>query len=438
MLAPIRYFNAYVLFPFLEKQSKRSITPKLRELQNFEKLGREQQLQLQREALHRILVHAKAHIPYYTDLFKKLSFDESKVLEDIRYVQKLPILTKTMVRENIDRIKLPAAHHARKTGGSTGQSVFFYYDDAGLDWSAAINLMAYEMAGNLPHKGDAHIGSELGIEEPPLKYKLLDRLKLFAQNRSRLMINSFSDEDLAASFAQLKSIKPFLLQGHPSSGYAIANYIKEKNLPLKTYCSVFEPSGEMLTSKMVETMEKYLGCRVANRYGNAEFGVMAHTRIQDPYNELKVFDRAFYIEDAYKSDLIVSGFTNFSMPLIRYQTGDIATVKSEAKGTFISDLQGRVHDAVVIDGRPYMSHYIMDYLDHKIRGIREFQILSSNQSTPLINIVPENEADAGRIESMLKERWPKGLDVGFVRYEELRKVGWQQKFRHVIDLSSRT
>ena len=429
-----RFINGFVLFPLLEKYAKRDVFSKLDELKKYEKLTLKDQLQIQKNELHKILQHCQSNVPYYKDLFVTSGFDIDSVLKDIRHIEKLPILTKQIIRENRDRIVLPSAIHPRKTGGSTGQSVFFYYDNVGLDWTSAINLMAYEMAHNYVYRNDAHISSELGFNPPPLKHRLMDWLKLFAQNRQRLMIRSFSDEDLAESFKQLKKIKPYLLQGHPSSGYAIAQYIQRKGLPLKKYCDVFEPSGEMLTEKMVQSMEKHLGCKVVNRYGNAEFGVMAHSRFEDTYRKLKVFNRAFFIEECTQSNLIVTNYTNYCMPLIRYDTGDIATVKNENDGTFIYDLQGRVHDTVKIANEDYATHYIMDYLDHKIRNIREFQILLQKNKNPLINIVPESREDASRIEKEFKDRWPQGIDVHFIDYEDLKKVGWQQKFRHVIDM----
>jgi len=283
------------------------------------------------------------------------------------------------------------------------------------------------------HKKDCHISSELGIAPPPLKGKFLDWLKLFSQNRKRLMISSFSDEDLDETYNNLKSIRPYLLQGHPSSAYAIASYIKKNNLKKKKYCKVFEPSGEMLTEKVVKTIEEYLGAKVVNRYGNAEFGVMAHSKSGDAYTKLKIFERAFYIEDVDASNLIVTNCTNYGMPLLRYDTGDIGTVRRESDGSYIYNIQGRIHDNVSINGEDYATHFIMDYLDHKIRSVREFQIIVNGSHVPKLNIVPENEEDRDRILSMLKERWPIGLDVEFVKYEELEKVGWRQKFRHVIE-----
>ena len=429
----IRYFNGYVLFPMLEKIAKRDIFSKYLELKKFEGFSAEQKLQVQKDELYNILLYCKTSIPYYQDLFDEHSFDIEKVKNDISAIEELPLLTKEIIRENGPRMVSRTAIHPRKTGGSTGQSVLFHYDDSGLDWTSAINLRAYDMAGNFLHKKDCHISSELGIAPPPLKWKLLDWLKLFSQNRSRLMISSFSDADLEKTFKDLCSMRPFLLQGHPSSAYAIANYIKKKNVKKRKYCDIFEPSGEMLTEKVVKTIEEYLGAKVVNRYGNAEFGVIAHSKANDPYTKLKIFDRAFYIEEAESSSLIVTNFTNYGMPLLRYDTGDIGTVKNESDGSYIYDIQGRVHDTVSIDGEEYATHFIMDYLDHKIRNIREFQIIVNDSSLPALNIVPEDEADSDRIRAELLQRWPQGLDVNFIDFDDLQKVGWRQKFRHIID-----
>lgn len=428
----IRLFNAYILFPYLEKRSGRQIRPKLDELRSFHRLGKTDRTEIRKREFHRALLFAREKVPYYRDLFQRLSFDIDRILRDLKFIQDLPVLTKEIIRENTDRLRLPEAGHARKTGGSTGQSVFFYYDGPGLDWTSALNLWAYELAGNAPHLPDCHISSELGMLKPPLKERFLDALKLFAQNRKRVMIRSFSDEDLKKTFRQLRRNKPYLLQGHPSSGYAIANYIKLNGLKRKTYCEVFEPSGEMMTPKIAAAITDYLGCKVVNRYGNAEFGVMAHSRPQDDYRKLLIFDRAFYIEEVDQGSLIVSNCTNLSFPLFRYDTGDLGTVRHEDDGSFIYDLQGRIHDLVRIAGEEYATHYIMDYLDHKIRGVREFQILVDSARNPLLNIVPEDATDRPRIERELRARWPQGLDIGFIRHEQLVTAGWRQKFRHII------
>ena len=93
-----------------------------------------------------------------------------------------------------------------------------------------------------------------------------------------------------------------------------------------------------------------------------------------------------------------------------------------------------MHDNVKIANEIYATHYIMDYLDHKIGQIREFQILESEGKPPVLTIVAEIESDLERIKNALLERWPNGLEIKFIKYDELIKVGWRQKFRHIINI----
>lgn len=438
-LGIISYANGHILFPLVEKYAKRDVLSKFQKLKAFDLLTVNQQRKIQKDECYNFLAFCRAEVPYYKDLFESISFDIEKIKRDIKYINDLPLLTKQIVKENEQKLRMFGAYNVRKTGGSTGQSVYFYFDGPGLDWTAAINLLAYEMAGKKVHHTDCHISADLeilGLSGKNFKDKFFDWARLFVQNRNRLMISSFSDEDLKSVVANLKKINPYMLQGHPSTAYAIAHYIETYKIsPPKI--KVFEPTGEMLTDKMVEKIEAVLKCKVTNRYGNAECGVIAHALFDDNYKRLKVFERAFYVEDCHQSPIVVTGFTNKGFPLVRYDTGDIATVATESTGTFIYNIQGRIHDKVKIDGKLYPTHFIMDCLDHKVRGVREFQILLADEELPLLKIVPESEDDQSRITSEVQKVWSRGLNLEFVKFESFQTVGWRQKFRHVVDLRNK-
>lgn len=427
------FFNGYILLPLLERAAHRDVFSKLKALNTFEKLSNEEQLQFQRDEAYRFLSFCQERIPYYRDVISRSGLNLEKIKTDIRHIQDLPVLTKDLIREHSGQMRQSSAHHVRKTGGSTGPSVFFYYDNVGMDWTSAINFKSYEMAGKRRYHRDCHISAELNLNPTTLKGRIQDWIGLSAHNRRRLMIDSFSDSHLGTVLKNLRQIRPYLLQGHPSSAYAIANYIERHGLTIRPLCRVFEPSGEALNEKMVAKIEQFMACKVVNRYGNAEFGVVAHSRAQDNYKKLKVFRRAFYVEPAEVGPLIVTNFTNLGFPLLRYDTGDVGTVKEEASGCYIYDIQGRIHDLVEIHGELFPTHYIMDFLDHRVKGVKEFQVVLGRGKVPKLNMVPEQLEDQGRILQMVQARWPQGLEVEFISYEQLKTVGWRQKFRHVID-----
>lgn len=428
----IGYFSGYIVYPLIEKFSGRKILSKFKELKNFESLSRVEQVHQQRLYLYELLGHSQQTVPYYKSLFKAHSFDIEKVKKDIKWVEDLPILTKEIIREQTENFKSTgsAPLHQRKTGGSTGQAVFFYYDCNALDWTAAINLRAYEISGKKPHHSDCHSGAELGFSAPPLR----DKIKLFAQNRSVLKVSSFSEMGIASAYSFLKRKKPYLLQAHPSTLVAIANYVEDKGLPPVQLCKVFEPSGEMLTEKSVRLIKKNILCDVYNRYGNAEFGVIAHSLSASDYNSLRVFDRAFYAESGRGSNVIVTSLTNFGFPLIRYDTGDLADVVHRECGTFIENIQGRIHDLVAIADEIIPTHYIMDYLDHKVGGVREFQIVVEKEKDPVLCIVAAEYGDKDHIKRTVLARWPKNLSIRFINFDEVVRSGWRQKFKHLVEL----
>lgn len=432
----LNYLNGYVLFPLMERYAKRNISAKFHELRTFERLGNEAQKQQQTKELVSLLQFCATEVPYYRDLFQKLQFSPDKVQKDVKYLQDLPLLTKQIVRDNTEKLKSSTAIHARKTGGSTGQSAFFFFDNEGLDWTAAINLLSYSMAGKKPHHRDLHTSADqdlLGIKPKTLKTKLINGLKLTVMNRNVLMVSSFADEDLGKLFATIKRHRPYLVQAHPSTMSALANYVKSKSLNAKNYFSVLEPTGEMLTDKIVQNVTEAFGCKIVNRYGNAEFGVVAHSKYEDSYNRLMVFRRAFYIEECEDAPLVITNFTNRGFPLIRYDTGDVGTVREENDGCFLYDIKGRVHDIVTIGERNYPTHFIMDVLDHKVGGIREFQIVLENNELPHLKIVPEPQQSQERIQQTIRQIFPTGLKISFIEIEHLETSGWRKKFRHVID-----
>lgn len=438
-MLPLRYFNGYVLYPFLEKRSGRNVLSKLKEVRSFDQLSNSQQLEAQKKYLFDYLEFCGT-LPYYQQLFTKYHFTPSSVLKDVRAIQQLPIMTKQQIVENTKSLRSSTAYHERKTGGSTGKSLFVYYDSDGLDWTAAINLRSYEMCGKRPHHKDMHSSADQSLLEAgniKLKWKMINWAKLFAQNRSILTVNDYGKSSLEKMYKQLRRCRPYLLQAHPSTIYALAKYLEPSGRGKGSF-DFFEPSGEMLTDKMSRTIEEVFSCKVANRYGNAEFGVVAHSRQQDGHNKLRVFRRSFYVEEVEAGALLVTGYTNKGFPLLRYDTGDVATVVEEGDGCFLYDIQGRVHDQLELGGKVYPTHVIMDYLDHKVKGVSEFQIVLNDHKRPQLNLIPECVGDKERILSEVGEPFAGNMDVVFITFDQLEKQGWRNKFRHIVDKRGRS
>lgn len=431
--------GGYVAYPIAHRMEKRNVAAAVAELQQFYSLPFARRRAIALGRLQDILRFAGANVPYYRDLFRTLAFDPERV-DDARRLEALPYLTKDIIREQGDRmLSRPLEglrHHPCKTGGSTGLSCTIYYDQEAADYSSAVTYFARQCIGKSRHRSELHFACRFPHDPVP-QWPSREDFKCFAMNRSNIFFDRIDDVGLEEIWQTLKRRKPYLVHAHPSTIHALAAYVKRKYGGGKTF-EVFESSGELLEPKAREMIASALQCRVVDRYGLAELGVMAYERDGADHG-LQVFESEGWAESRPLSEdngdgaqeLVFTGFRNKLMPLIRYATGDLATVEERAHGFVLTNVTGRIHDVVPIDGVNYPTHHIQDILDHRVRGIQEFQIDLRNDP-PTLRLVLEPWANPDETRAKLSAFWPTGFDVAFVGHEDFVLVGRRAKFRHVV------
>jgi phenylacetate-CoA ligase len=114
------------------------------------------------------------------------------------------------------------------------------------------------------------------------------------------------------------------------SAFEFAKYLKEHKIefyPPKVVVSTIGP----LTEEVKETIEMGMGCRVYNQYGSREVGVVACQCKEQKglhtfpwYNYVEIVDEKDQPVEQGEGRIVVTTLHNFSMPLIRYDIGDIA------------------------------------------------------------------------------------------------------------------
>jgi phenylacetate-CoA ligase len=386
--------------------------------------------------------HACANVPYYRDLFARISFDPEKLLIDESYLQDIPYLTKDIIRAEGERL-LRDDHgavrkHVSKTGGSTGPAARIIYDQAAADWSSAVTRHARNRIGKRHFHSELHFASKFP-EQFPLRDRLREHAKCLAMNRHNVFFASFEPGELEAIWRNIKRIRPHLVHGHPSTMYHLALHVGSREGAAGVF-GVFESSGELLSSHQRDTIARVFRCDVVDRYGLAEAGIVAYQSsltdlsmlVLDPiaWPEASGVGATASERDRKTGELVITTTTNRMMPLIRYRTGDIAVVEQTARGFVLAELVGRIHDVVEIAGERRPTHYIQDVLD-RIGGIREFQI-ELREQRPLLRLVPEDGADTGGIRDRIARYWGGAVDVEFIAPSDLRLLGARRKFRHLV------
>jgi phenylacetate-CoA ligase len=435
--------SAHVAYPVAEHLEAREVRPKIKALSAHYRQPLAQRLPLVREQVADTVAHAMAHVPYYRDAFGSIGFDPHKLRSDLGYLQDLPWLTKDIIREQGERmLSRPLAeqrHHVCKTGGSTGQSTVIYYDQSAADHSAAVTLYCRAQAGKSKRQSELHFAARFP-GDPPLMWPTREDFKCFAMNRSNIFFNALDEAGLEDMWATLRRRLPHLVHGHPSTLYALACHIEKTRGSAKAF-AIFESSGELMEPYQRQKIAQALRCQVINRYGLAELGVVAYD-LQNPDTTpgMQLLDSEAWCEIAPtehdslgegQGELCFTGVHNRLMPLIRYRSGDLGQLKTTTQGRYLTEVIGRIHDMVPINGTPHATHHIQDVLDHRVGGIEEFQI-DLRSTPPVLRIVVDTHGNAQDIAHKLQTFWPNAFDVQFVGHSDLVRVGRHAKFRHVV------
>jgi len=381
-------------------------------------------------------------VPFYRELFARHGFDPAGLAEDPGRLAALPPLDRDtllaagprLVDERLD----PETLQVRRTGGSTGAAARIYYSDASLDWTAAVHWWAREGIGAGRTAREAHLSTAPGTTIPR-RDRLREAVKCAALNRTNLPLTSWDPDALEGLRRDLARARPQLVQGHPSTLHALARHVAERGGLTAPLFAVFESTGETLDPGVRKTIEDALGCRVIDRYGSAEFGVVAYER-PDGHPGLELLEAVAWAEALPTGDsgeeLVLTGLLNPAMPLLRYRTGDrarLAREPDEVAGRIVA-LQGRVHDAVVLGGRRVPTHVIQDRLD-ALGCVEEFQIETDGAGAPRLRVAAPAAAHA-RVRARVRACWGDALALEFTTRDRFVRTGWRGKFRHVVHRES--
>jgi phenylacetate-CoA ligase len=263
-------------------------------------------------------------------------------------------------------------------------------------------------------------------------------------NRYNLPFSDFEPASLDAMWRRLRSLRPYLVHGHPSTMYWLAVRVHALGDRGPPAFRVFESSGELLKNYQRDMIAQVFECEVVDRYGLAEVGIAAYQAdrndramlVNDPlvWPEIAPLDE--YIDNSAdeqdeSGEIVVTTSKNRMMPLIRYRTGDMAVLSESPSGFVLSKLVGRIHDVIEIGGRKLPTHYIQDVLD-RIGGIREFQVELRGDG-PVIRLVPERDANVDNIRAQVDRFWNNELKIEFIDASELQLLGWRRKFRRIVE-----
>ena len=428
-----------VWFRLAENKLGRRVTEKIKTIRSFYAVDSVQKQDKTTKLLAETVEFARAQLPYYRDAIS--SAVAGKVAKDPRYMEEIPVLSKeTLIQlgeELIPRSVPREGLKRMKTGGSSGASAYVYYDQDAADWSSATTWFCRSLHESLWNNLHVHFACDFG-EEPAGPPTFQQRLHRWALNRENVFTLRFDDQALERYLSTLKSMKPRIAASHPSTMYSIANRAEQLGGDWMGTMSVFESSGERLHDYQRAKISEVFGCPVVNRYGLAEAGVVAYQMDLDS-SDMRVMSHLAHFKceaSGAVEDVCITTLRNRAMPLINYQPGDLARFRRDSsRELHISAIEGRIHDQFTVGGVTIMSHSLMDVLDHRVGGVKEFQVHRSRSTNHVkLLVVPERHLDSEAVENAVERYIGARLPVVVADASDLVRVGWRQKFKHLVDV----
>ena len=423
----ISSFIDFSKFTLAEKIMGRKIQEKVRYIKNYYKISWRERKLIQNNKIKEFVKYSFKYIPYYNKVFSENLVN--KIEKDIKFFNDLPTINKKIIKENHNRLINPKIVSNKiykcDTGGSTGEKISILYDDYAADMSSSIIRFC---RNNLRTPGkDLHFASDLDIRIN-LRDKYKEIFKSFVLGRDNIFFSSLTDVDIDLIIKKIRSYKPILIHCHPSTMLMILDFCKKNENNLNF--SFFESSGELLTENDKIKIENFFNCKVVQRYGQAEVGIIAYQFFSD--ENIYVLDNSIYCENL-NEDIFVTNLDNRYMPLIRYQTGDIGKLRENNKGNYFKKIVGRKHECLHINNKIYLTHHIQDILDHKVRNINLFQIKINNGKKHTIFLNIENKIYEEEIKNKIDEYFQYSFEIKFVDKSEFVYKGSRSKFSYILN-----
>ena len=335
--------------------------------------------------LDNILLHATKTTKFYK------SYNNSKKIEEF------PVISKNRIQENFDDFKssvyLNRNNYKVATSGSTG-TPFFLYQDKNKRNRNTSDILYYLKLNNYK------IGDCLYELEVWRDNNKKSNFKSWAQNVVQFDISKLTDSRILYFLKKLKTSKQKkILLGFASSYESICRYLDKVDYDLDDLnISTIIANSEYLNPYTKTTMGKYFNAPVLSRYSNEEIGIIAHQTTKSP-EEFIINCASYHVEildmendkPARSGDfgrIVVTDLFNYCMPMIRYDTGDIAKLNESDKNPLkLKQIEGRKMDLIYDSQGNIVSSFIVYTKFYKYyKLLKQYQFIQEGEKEYTIKL----------------------------------------------------
>lgn len=336
---------------------------------------------LQTAKLRRIVDYAYSHVAHYRRLFDSVGF-QPRHISSIRDLRHVPITTKQELQRLPPEDRIGNDLDLRtlvqeRTSGSTGEPFTSYFDRSFVTTRNGLFLRALHVAGYRPGQKLMLVTADTGRSRPYLRWR-------YASIES-------SAEELVS---QLDSFRPSVLYGCTTPLRMMAEFARESGR------SFHRPGVVVCTAETLDATTRTLLRDVFNAdvfdiYGLTETGLIAwECGAHDGYHLSEDTAIVELHEDPEHDaeQLIVTNLALKSMPMIRFQTGDLATMVMERDCQCgrtlrrIRHIAGRMVDCLKPKNNRVVTPYEVTLAMEAVPGLDRYQVVQTDADRFVVRI----------------------------------------------------
>jgi|WetSurMetagenome_2_1015567.scaffolds.fasta_scaffold00011_20 phenylacetate-CoA ligase len=355
--------------------------------QILENPGSPEMIMLKESHLNRILSHATETTRFYSNY------------RDFNSINDFPVINKSEIREHsiefLARDFIGKKLHKVTTSGSTGTPLSVFQDEIKRRRHIAENIYFSEQAG-------IALGSRLYYLRVWNEINRKSFVKRHLQNIIMQDAADLTDHKLELFISRLeRDSSGSAVLAFASTLEVMAQFIERNQRKSNAHVSCFIAISETLSDGARNILQEAFGCPVISRYSNMENGFLAQ-QCGDKCGEYHINTSGFYVEllDPDRDENVGSGLTgrivvtdlfNFAMPLIRYDTGDMAVFSDQSScgklGPVFTSIEGRRVDFIYsTDGGLLSPHVITNTMWRYSSLIKQFQFIQNSRRNYTIRL----------------------------------------------------
>ena len=322
--------------------------------------------------------------------------------------KEFPVINKNTIRSQQDRFMSSAYEkdklYQMSTSGSTGTPFVCYQN---VEKKKRVNAEIIYYSGKVGYR----LGENLSYIRTVVKQVKKSKLKQFMQNQTLIHCGQLSDVGIEGLIEELRRYSKknrggVTLLGYSSTYTAMKDYLRRKGIDVipGVHVTGAIASSDMLFDETREAMNRAFGnIHMVSRYSNEENGVLGQ---DEGINNVFPINEADYIVEILDAEgnevengtigrIVVTDLYNYAMPMIRYDTGDVAAIEileiNGRKRRCLTNFSGRRVDVIFDTQGNALSPYVITNHMWSFPDVTQFQVVQTGEKQYVLKLNVQKE-----------------------------------------------